>query len=60
MHLGTVIGKFGLDVSGVEVLEPAIKGTPLEACMTKGVKAFRFPKNLGPVRAMTVVPPGQK
>jgi tRNA A-37 threonylcarbamoyl transferase component Bud32 len=42
------------DVSGVEVLEPALKGTALETCMSKGVKTFRFPKNLGPARTMTM------
>lgn len=42
------------DVSGVEVLEPALKGTALETCMLKGVKSFRFPRNLGPTRAMTM------
>lgn len=42
------------EVSGVELLEPALKGTALEGCLLKGVKAFRFPKNLGPPRAMTM------
>ena len=40
--------------SGVEVLDASLKGTPLEACLVKGVKTFRFPKNTGPPKAMTM------
>ena len=40
--------------SGVEVLDAPLKGTPLEACLVKGVKTFRFPKNSGPTKAMTM------
>ncbi len=42
------------ETSGIEVLEAPLKGTPLEACLMKGVKGFRFPKNLGPARSMTM------
>jgi len=42
------------DTSGIEVLEEPLKGTPLEACLTKGVKGFRFPRNTGPARTMTM------
>lgn len=50
---GAVRVKWGIETNGsvstVEVLEPAgLKGTPLEACLIKRVKAFRFPRNNGP------------
>lgn len=41
------------EVSGVEVLEPKLQGTKMERCMVKAVKAFPFPRNLGPTRPMT-------
>jgi hypothetical protein len=42
------------EVSGVEVLEAAVKGTALETCMVKGVKTFRFPRNVGPPPTLTM------
>jgi serine/threonine protein kinase len=42
------------EVSAVEFLEPAFKGSALDGCITRAVKGFRFPKNLGPPRTMTI------
>ena len=42
------------DTSSIEVLDPALKGTALETCVLKGVKTFKFPRNVGPVRSMSI------
>ena len=53
---GSVKLKWIVQLSGettdVEVLEASLKGTPLEKCLAKAVKNFRFPRNIGPVRAV--------
>lgn len=42
------------EVSAVELLEPTFKGSALDGCITRAVKGFRFPRNLGPPRTMTI------
>ncbi len=54
---GAVKVKWVVELSGevtrIDVYDPAtIKGTALESCVAKGVKSFRFPRNLGPARGM--------
>ncbi len=42
------------EVTAVEFMEPAFKGSALDGCITRAVKGFHFPKNLGPPRTMTI------
>ena len=42
------------EVTGVELMEPAFKGSALDTCITRAVKSFRFPRNTGPPQTMTI------
>jgi len=42
------------EVSAVELMEPSFKGSALDGCITKAVKGFRFPRNTGPPRTLTI------
>lgn len=40
-------------VTDVTVLDPSLKGTPVEKCIVAAVKRLDFPRHVGPARGMT-------
>ncbi|MDP3158032.1 MAG: protein kinase [Archangium sp.] len=56
---GAVKMKWVVQLSGavtdIEVAEPTtIKGTALETCLIKALRGFRFPKNVGPTKGLSM------
>ena len=53
---GSVTVKWVVQISGavtdVEVLDATLAGTPLDECLKKAVKNFRFPRHTGNARVV--------